>query len=247
MAPEFNRRAALAALSGKNKGSSAHEERAGAREDACPPGNRGWAMAQRPARPGGRSSPSRHNGREGHGQVFPPVGSLGVASGEPQGSLRVASGWPRGAYRLATTWPVGGLGVASGPARDAIPPVPPKTVKRGPQPPKSAIDSHLRLAESFRVHGPTSTSESVAVSTPPPRNNSLRYSGMSGRLGDAVLPIPSKTAKTPQFPLIPIFSPQKRMPRRSSPKIAERRDRRMCRLALQSHLLVKSDPPMLKL
>src|ERR1035441_506726 len=52
------------------------KERAGAREDACPPGSRGWTMAQRPARPGGRSSPSRHNGREGHGQVFPPVNEL---------------------------------------------------------------------------------------------------------------------------------------------------------------------------
>ena len=52
------------------------KERAGAREDACPPGNRGWAMAQRPPRPGGMSSPSRHNGREGHGQVFPPVNEL---------------------------------------------------------------------------------------------------------------------------------------------------------------------------
>src|ERR1039458_1850909 len=59
-----------------NKGISAQQERAGAREDACPPGSRGWTMAQRPARPGGRSSPSRHNGREGHGQVFPPVNEL---------------------------------------------------------------------------------------------------------------------------------------------------------------------------
>src|ERR1035438_2650401 len=33
-------------------------------------------MAQRPARPGGRLSPSRHNGREGHGQAFPPVNEL---------------------------------------------------------------------------------------------------------------------------------------------------------------------------
>ena len=63
----------------------------------------------------------------------------------------------------------------AGSARDAIPPVPPKTAKSGPQPPKSAIESHLRIAESFRVHGPVSTSEFAAVSTPPPRNNSLRY------------------------------------------------------------------------
>ena len=86
-----------------------------------------------------------------------------------------ASGWLLGAYRLATRWLQGGLGVASGAARDAIAPVPPKTAKCGPQPPKSAIESHLRFAESFRVHGPISTSESAAVSTPPPRNNSLRY------------------------------------------------------------------------
>src|ERR1035438_2194046 len=45
-------------------------------EDACPPGCRGWAKAQWPAHPGGRSSPSRHDGREGHGQVFPPVNEL---------------------------------------------------------------------------------------------------------------------------------------------------------------------------
>src|ERR1017187_8053927 len=76
---------------------------------------------------------------------------------------------------MASGWPVGGLRVASGPARDAIPPVPPKTVKSRPQPPKSPIESHLRFAESFRVHGPISTSEFAAVSTPPPRNNSLCY------------------------------------------------------------------------
>ena len=70
----------------------------------------------------------------------------------------MASGWPRGQ------------------PRHAIPPVPPKTAKSGRQPPSSAIESHLRFAESFRVHGPISTSESAAVSTPPPRNNSLRYS-----------------------------------------------------------------------
>ena len=50
--------------------------RAGAREDACPPGSRGSAMAQWPPRAGGRSNPSRHDGREGHGQVFPPVNEL---------------------------------------------------------------------------------------------------------------------------------------------------------------------------
>src|SRR5664280_48504 len=40
------------------------------------------------------------------------------------------------------------LRVASGAARDAIPPVPPKTAKCGPQPPKSAMESHLRFAET---------------------------------------------------------------------------------------------------
>ena len=69
-------------------------------------------------------------------------------------------------------WPIGRGGFA----RDAIPPVPPKTARSGPQPPKSAIESHLRIAEYFRVHGPVSTSEFAAVSTPPPRNNPLRYS-----------------------------------------------------------------------
>ena len=73
--------------------------------------------------------------------------------------------------------------MASEPARDAIPPAPPKTVKGGPQPPKSAIESHLRFAESFRVHGPVSTSEFAAVSTPPPRNNSLRYTIRPDLLG----------------------------------------------------------------
>src|ERR1039458_4896960 len=86
--------------------------------------------------------------------------------------MLLASGWPRGAYPLATTWPEGGLGVAY---RHAIPPVPPNTAKSGPQPPKSAIESHLRFAESFRVHGPISMSESATLSTPPARNNSLRY------------------------------------------------------------------------
>ena len=41
--------------------------------------------------------------------------------------------------------------------------------------PKSAIDSPLGYAESFRAHEPNSTSEFAAVSTPPPRNYSLRY------------------------------------------------------------------------
>ncbi len=68
-------------------------------------------------------------------------------------------------------WPIGRGGFA----RDAIPPVPPKTARSGPQPPNSAIESHLRIAEYFRIHGPVSTSEFAAVSTPPPRNNSLRY------------------------------------------------------------------------
>src|ERR1035441_10827787 len=80
-------------------------------------------------------------------QGAPPAPGSSRPAPDPPGSLRVAAGWPRGAYRLATTWPEGGLGVASGPARDAIPPVPPKTVKRGPQPPKSAIESHLRFTE----------------------------------------------------------------------------------------------------
>src|ERR1035441_9886157 len=47
-------------------------------------------------------------------------------------------------------------------------------MKRGSQPLKPAIESHLRFAEYFRVHVPISTSEFAAVSTPPPRNNSLR-------------------------------------------------------------------------
>ena len=41
--------------------------------------------------------------------------------------------------------------------------------------PKSAIESHLRLAESFCVHEPVSTSQFAAVAAPPPRNHSLRY------------------------------------------------------------------------
>jgi hypothetical protein len=88
----------------------------------------------------------------------------------------VPTGWLPHGLRVAAGWPRGGLGMASGTVRDAIPPVPPKTAKSRPQPPKSAIESHLRFAESFRVHGPISTSEFAAVSTPPPRDNSLRYS-----------------------------------------------------------------------
>ena len=41
--------------------------------------------------------------------------------------------------------------------------------------PKSAMESHLGLAESFRVHEPISTSQFAAVAAPPPRNSSLRY------------------------------------------------------------------------
>src|ERR1017187_5274671 len=76
---------------------------------------------------------------------------------------------------LHSTFCIPWLRVASGAVRDAIPPIPPKTAKSRPQPPKSAIESHLRFAESSRVHGPISTSEFAVVSTPPPRNNSLCY------------------------------------------------------------------------
>jgi hypothetical protein len=41
--------------------------------------------------------------------------------------------------------------------------------------PKSAIESHLGFAGSFRVHEPISTSQFAAVAALPPRNNSLRY------------------------------------------------------------------------
>src|ERR1039458_2692281 len=51
-------------------------ERAGAREDACPRGSRGWAIAQRPARPGGRLGRSRDDGPEGRGQALPPANEL---------------------------------------------------------------------------------------------------------------------------------------------------------------------------
>jgi hypothetical protein len=44
-----------------------------------------------------------------------------------------------------------------------------------PLTPKSAIESHLGFAESFRVHEAISTSQSAAVVALPPRNNSLRY------------------------------------------------------------------------
>jgi hypothetical protein len=92
----------------------------------------------------------------------------------------VASGCLPVGYHMASGWPRGGLGVALGEVRDAILPVPPKTAKSRPQPPKSSIESHLRFSESFRVHGPTSTSEFAAVSTLPPRNNSLCYRWGSG-------------------------------------------------------------------
>ena len=52
------------------------KERAGARKNACPRGSRGWAIAQRPARPGGRSGLSRDDGPEGRGQALPPVNEL---------------------------------------------------------------------------------------------------------------------------------------------------------------------------
>jgi hypothetical protein len=48
------------------------------------------------------------------------------------------------------------------------------------QSPKSSIESHLGLTESFRVREPISTSQLAAVSTPPPRINSLRYTWAPG-------------------------------------------------------------------
>ena len=51
--------------------------------------------------------------------------------------------------------------------------------------------------------------------------------------------------ETLQFPPTLTLTPKERVPSRLSLEMDERRDRRMCRLALQSHLLVKSDPPML--
>src|ERR1035438_7667672 len=50
-----------------------------------------------------------------------------------------------------------------------------------PLTPKSAIESHLGFAESFRVHEPISTSQFAAVAALPPRNNSLRYTMAGGR------------------------------------------------------------------
>jgi hypothetical protein len=44
-----------------------------------------------------------------------------------------------------------------------------------PLTPKSAIESHLGFAESFRVHEPIPASQFAAVAAMPPRNNSLRY------------------------------------------------------------------------
>jgi len=79
-----------------------------------------------------------------------------------------------------------------------------------PQPPKSAIESHLRFAESFRVHGPISTSEFAVVSTPLPRNNSLCYTTRSSSeftrtpFESTIAPSertksPSESAKTARF------------------------------------------------
>ena len=55
---------------------SVGEERAGAGEDACPRESRGWAIDERPARPGERLGRSRDDGPEAHGQVLPPVHEL---------------------------------------------------------------------------------------------------------------------------------------------------------------------------
>jgi hypothetical protein len=44
-----------------------------------------------------------------------------------------------------------------------------------PLTPKSAIESHLGFAESFRVHEPISTSQFAVVAALPPRSNSLLY------------------------------------------------------------------------
>jgi hypothetical protein len=109
--------------------------------------------------------------------------------------VRVASGWPKPFIIHHSTFCIPWVRVASGAARHAIPPAPPKTAKSGPLPPKSSIESHLRLAESFRVHGPISTSESAAVSTPPPRNNSLRY-----RPATLIQPAPPAAASASFFP-----------------------------------------------
>ena len=93
----------------------------------------------------------------------------------------MAAGWPRGQPRTLFR------------------PCHRKTAKCGPQPPKSAIESHLRFAESFRVHGPTSTSEFAAVLTPPPRNNSLRYTLRLGEgtpaLGEESAALGEETAR----------------------------------------------------
>src|ERR1039458_1338098 len=120
---------------------------------------------------------------------------LGANYAPFQGSLRVASGCLPVGYHMASGWPRGA-------AWDAVRPVPPKTAKSGPQPPKSAIESHLRFAESFRVHGPISTSEFAAVSTPPARNNSLRYTRIPPNHGRFLL-FPSST-----FPF-PLLSPER--------------------------------------
>ena len=108
-------------------------------------------------------------------KAVPEVGNdkgFRVPIGSPPDRLRVAWGGLTKGWQMANgKGPMGRAGFA----RDAIPPVPPKTARSGPQPPKSAMESHLSIAEYFPVHGPVSTSEFAAVSTPPPRNNSLCY------------------------------------------------------------------------
>src|ERR1039458_1307263 len=59
------------------RGGYAEKGRAGAREDACPRGIRGWAIAQKQPRPGGRlGCRSGHDGPEAHGPALPPVNEL---------------------------------------------------------------------------------------------------------------------------------------------------------------------------
>jgi hypothetical protein len=90
-------------------------------------------------------------GPHGRGDLWPGQPGYSNATGyrPPLRGLQIANG----------KWPIGGGGFA----RDAIPPVPLKTARSGPQPPKSAIESHLRIAEYFRVHRPVSTSEFAAL------------------------------------------------------------------------------------
>ena len=121
-------------------------------------------------------------GPHGRGDLWPVQPGYGNATG-----YRL----PLRGWQIATgKWPIGRGGFA----RDAIPPVPPKTARSGPQPSKSAIESHLRIAEYFRVHGPVSTSEFAAVSTPPPQNNSLRYTCPGGCNAFMVLGVTKHTA-----------------------------------------------------